>query len=216
MKCISCLSNEYIYELKHSRERRSSVYSRSYSMNADERLRTNEINPPPPPSGKTRTRNSITFLDTGEEAQFHLPSTSSVSSRKAINPRRTSFEAYSTYNRICCCLFTNQKNDFHSNGHRRSVISFSFDNNRVNTAAKKSRKIDFFKDLNKKKLAECEDETSALAFKKQTLVMFDDEEALKEHEMNGDLASQEQENDLSKEIRFKNTDLDTKKNGDES
>lgn len=42
--------------------------------------------------------------------------------------RRSSVVMYNWSSRFCCCLFSNQKNDFYQNGHRRSTLLSLTDN----------------------------------------------------------------------------------------
>lgn len=171
-KWVKCLSSEYIHELKHSHDRRSSVYSRSHSI-YDERRKSTDTGAAVP-SLLNKTSSLANYSECVDE--------SSGSSRRPLNLRKRSLDESSASSRNCkcCCLFDDHKNDFYSGGHRRSIISFSFDH-RNKPPKQSSKRKDFFKHLNSSKSnvnaanqAHSTFEEINMLSRKPTLVMFDD------------------------------------------
>lgn len=102
-KCLKILNEEYIQNLKYSREFRS----KSFHDNS-------------------RIKRSDSTVDSATDVVFSRPK---IEIKKKTPKRRSSLINYSWSNRLCCCLFSNQKNDFYQNGHRRSTLLSLTDHN---------------------------------------------------------------------------------------
>ncbi|RNA31080.1 Vasoactive intestinal polypeptide [Brachionus plicatilis] len=96
------LDEEYIRSIKYSREFRS----RSIHEN-------------------TRIKRSDSTVDSATDVIFNRPK---IEIKRMNSRRRSSVVMYNWSSRFCCCLFSNQKNDFYQNGHRRSTLLSLTDN----------------------------------------------------------------------------------------
>lgn len=95
-KCLKIFDEEYITNLKYSRE------FRSKSCHDNSRIKRLD-----------------STVDSATDVFFSRPK---IEIKKMNSKRRSSLINYSWSNRLCCCLFSNQKNDFYQNGHRRSTL----------------------------------------------------------------------------------------------
>lgn len=140
LECIKCLSPEYISSLRYSKESRSTSSmsssfnnkSRSYSqpfIEDQSLLRKSGQN--------KKTRASI--AEPSSPRNRSERSESVFVSTPKISERKFSVDSQVSFKRVCCCLFSSDKNDFYSNPQRRKSENWP------NESRRGSRKLSMFR-----------------------------------------------------------------------